>query len=132
EQHVGLEHGRIVERHVARPDRAEAEAVPASPDVRRIAVLAVAFGLEHGIDGTADIGHGDAWNGGLDAFVHGAHHELIFACKLLPRLADRHGAADLRELALIARRDLGEDDVARFELAAVRRLHRAIVRARAK
>src|SRR5262245_12494538 len=32
EQHVRLEHGRVVERNVTRADRAEAEAMPASPD----------------------------------------------------------------------------------------------------
>ena len=44
--------------------------------------------------------------------VHRLHHQLVFAAELIGRLADHHGAADLRELAAIARRDLGQDDVA--------------------
>ena len=44
------------------------------------------------------------------------------------RRAEHDGAADLRELPAIARRDLGHDDVAALQRAAVRRRHRAIVR----
>src|SRR5262249_15489904 len=84
----------------AGPERAKAEAMAAPPDVWRIAVLAIALGLEHRIDGAADGGHSDTRNGGLDAFVHGAHNQRILARELVRRLADHDGAANLRELTL--------------------------------
>ncbi len=70
EQHVGREHGLVVERDVAGLGRAEAEAVTAAADMRRMAEFAVAFSLQHHVDGLADVGHGGAGLGGVEAGVH--------------------------------------------------------------
>src|SRR5262249_38588620 len=128
EHHVALEHRNVVERDVAWSDRAEAETMAAPADMWRIAIFAIAFGLEHRVDGAADVSHGDTRHGGLDALVHCTHDEIVLVGKLQRRLTEHDGAADLRELAAIARRDLGEDDVAHLELSAGRRLHGAIMR----
>src|SRR5262245_7266452 len=96
--------------------------------MRRIAIFAIAFGFEHQVDSAANGCHGDTRHGGLDALVHRAYHERILVGELLGWLAKHDGAADLRKLAAVAWRDLGEDDVASLELAAGRRLHRAVMR----
>ena len=102
--------------------------MPTAADVRRITIVAIALGFEHRVDRATDLRHRDAGDRGSDARIHGAHHQRVLAGKLVGGVADHDGAADLCQLAAIARRDLGEDNVTRLQSAACRGRHRAIVR----
>src|ERR1700704_2833090 len=66
EHHALREHGIVVEADVARPDRTKAQPVAPPPDVRRVAIFAIALRLQHRVDGAADGTHGSAGAGGLN------------------------------------------------------------------
>ena len=75
-------------------------------------IFAVALRLQHRVDGAADLPHRDARAGRPRCRRSSPAPPARICARALGRLAEHHGAADLRELAAIARRDLGQDDVA--------------------
>src|SRR6202034_2040599 len=103
EQHVGLEYDLVVESDVTRPDRAEPETVATAPDMRRMTEFAVALRLQHRVDRGADVGHYGARLCRSEARSHGSRHQIVFFAQQRRCFAEHDGAADLRELAAIAR-----------------------------
>ena len=129
EQHAGREHGVVVEADVARPDRAEAEPVAAAANVRRVAVFAISLRFQHRVHGAADRRHrhaGHRRDGCRRSWR--APAARIFPLSSAHARAERDGAADLRELPAIARRDLRHQDVAGLHDPSVRGRHRGIAR----
>ena len=114
------------------PIEPKPETVAAAPDMRRVTEFAVALRLQHRVDRGADVGHHRARLCRGEARSHGRRHQIVFFAQQRRRFAEHDGAADLRELAAIARREFAHNNVAFLHPPAIRRRHRFIVRAGAE
>src|SRR5207302_5730856 len=98
EKHIGFQWRRIIETHVARKVRTKSEAMPAAPDVRRVAIFAIPLGLKNRIDGATNVCHGYARHCRRNAVFHGTDNEFITSLERLARRSDHRRPANLRHL----------------------------------
>src|SRR5512143_2640656 len=132
EKHIRLQSSRVVEADIARYIRAEAKAMAAPPDVRRMAKFTVTFRLQNRIDRAAYLRHRRSLHGGCDTLLHRLDDQLIPALQRRAWRSHHSRAANLRHLPFIARCDFSQNDVAGLEPAPARWLHRSIMRSGAQ
>src|ERR1700752_2270769 len=87
------------------------------------AIVPIARFLENAVDGARHVRNSRPATAGRETLLHRFLQQGVFLLQDRLRLANDRGAADLRELATIAGRDLRKENVAHVENPLARRTH---------